>query len=417
MRVTILSIGSRGDLQPFIALAMALEKKGHEVVIATHCIFEDLVRSYGLQFFRISGNTREALDSEAGRASVSSGSNTFRSWRNFVKLISPIIYEMGVDCYNASQDSDAIIYSPLGFYWGPHVSEKLQIPSIGVYLSPIHSTAEFPSYLIVTAKDLGSVVNRFSWSLSHYFSWLPFRSNINRFRTEFLNLPPISKLNYNGYLKMQDLILYGISPSVFKKPGDWVGNIEVTGYWFLDDFNWTPPPDLINFLENGSKPIYVGFGSMAAKGAERMTNVILESIGNTGQRAVFASGWGGIRRAEISENIYVTDYIPHDWIFPKVKAVIHHGGAGTTAAGFRAGVPSIIVPFFLDQYFWGYKVNDMGLGPKPIPQTKLSVNRLTDAIENTLNSEEIITNSKNMGYRLQSEDGISKAIKLIEDYL
>ena len=164
-------------------------------------------------------------------------------------------------------------------------------------------------------------------------------------------------------------ILYGYSPAVIPPPADWGADIHVTGYWFLDPAeDWTPDAALTDFLAAGPPPVYVGFGSMSSRNPEATANLILDALARTGQRGIIHAGWGGLQRTDLPASVMMVDGVPFAWLFPRVAAVVHHGGAGTTSAGLRAGVPSVVVPFFGDQPFWAQRVADLGVGPAPIPR-------------------------------------------------
>jgi sterol 3beta-glucosyltransferase len=186
-------------------------------------------------------------------------------------------------------------------------------------------------------------------------------------------------------------ILYGFSPSVIPAPSDWNGNTFITGYWFVDESeNWQPPTALLDFLQSGSPPVYIGFGSMSNRNPEQTADLVIQALALTNQRAILLSGWSGLQKANTPDSIFMIDSIPHSWLFPRVSAVVHHGGASTTAAGLKAGVPSVIIPFFGDQPFWGQRVADLGVGPKPIPRKKLTAENSQMLFEKWLQMERCV---------------------------
>jgi sterol 3beta-glucosyltransferase len=206
--------------------------------------------------------------------------------------------------------------------------------------------------------------------------------------------------------------LYGFSPSVIPKPSDW-HNTEVTGYWFLDAAtDWVPPADLMAFLQAGPPPVYIGFGSMGSRKPEETADLVLQAIARTGQRAILLSGWGGLSKADLPETVFMVESVPHSWLFSQVAAVVHHGGAGTTAAGLRAGVPSIVIPFFGDQPFWGQRVAKLGVGPEPIPRKQLTVERLAQAIRTAVTDRGMIRRAADLGAKIQAEDGVANAVAI-----
>jgi UDP:flavonoid glycosyltransferase YjiC (YdhE family) len=209
-------------------------------------------------------------------------------------------------------------------------------------------------------------------------------------------------------------VLYGFSPAVIAKPPDWGPRIHVTGYWFLDAAAaWRPPADLVAFLDEDPPPVYVGFGSMVNREPEATTALVLEALRQAQVRAVLVSGWGGLSPGDLPPTVYMLEAIPHAWLFPRVAAVVHHGGAGTTAAGLRAGVPSLIVPFFGDQFFWGARVAALGVGPPPIPRKELTVARLAQALQEVRGDEAMRRRAAMLGATIRSEDGVARAVEVI----
>ena len=210
-------------------------------------------------------------------------------------------------------------------------------------------------------------------------------------------------------------VLYGFSPSVIPKPPDWDADQQITGYWFLDrDEGWEPSPGLLAFLQAGPKPVCIGFGSMSNRDPESTAELVMDAIRLSGQRGIILSGWGGLRVKDLPDSAFVLDSAPHSWLFPLVAAVVHHGGAGTTAAGFRAGVPTIIIPFFGDQPFWGARAADLGVGPEPIPRKQLTAERLAEAIRDAVINEGMRKRASDLGAKIRSEEGIARAVEIIE---
>ena len=232
-----------------------------------------------------------------------------------------------------------------------------------------------------------------------------------------LNLPGPSFWGpYKSSRLNQNPILYGFSPSVIPSPADWGSNSHVTGYWYLDSpDDWTPPKELIAFIDADSPPIYVGFGSMSNRNPAEVANLIVKALELSKQRGIILSGWGGLQKADLPKSVFMVDSVPFSWLFPRVAAVVHHGGAGTTAYGLRAGIPSIVVPFFADQPFWGHLVAKLGVGPKPIPRKKLTAERLAKAIDIAVADQTMRQCAVDLGSRIQAEDGVSRAVEVIQE--
>lgn len=232
---------------------------------------------------------------------------------------------------------------------------------------------------------------------------------------DVLSLAPVqSELELRGRPVLR---LYPYSPAVIPTPADWDANSIATGYWFLEQTDeWTPDPALLRFLAAGPAPVYVGFGSMPAEDATAKTRVVLEALAEAGLRGVLATGWGGLSAAEVPDSVFTLDAAPHDWLFTRMAAVVHHGGAGTTGAGLRAGVPTVICPFFGDQPFWGRRVAALGVGPAPIAQKKLTAERLAAALRSATGDPEIRSRAAALSATIRREDGIGRAIEAIEAY-
>jgi UDP:flavonoid glycosyltransferase YjiC (YdhE family) len=248
---------------------------------------------------------------------------------------------------------------------------------------------------------------------------LVFRQPLNEFRRSQLHLPPIPwGTIYRRLDHLPTPALYGYSPSVVPKPANWSDRIQITGYWFLDQASdWQPSPVLLDFLAAGLPPVYVGFGSMSGEDAAQLTQIILGALKHTGQRGVLLTGWGGIAQTELPDDVFLLSSVPHDWLFPQMAAVVHHGGAGTTAAALRAGVPSVVVPFFGDQPFWGDRVMKLGTSPSPIPKAELTVDRLAAAITTAVTNSAMQQQAKAIGVAIRAENGVQEAIEAIERYL
>jgi UDP:flavonoid glycosyltransferase YjiC (YdhE family) len=213
-------------------------------------------------------------------------------------------------------------------------------------------------------------------------------------------------------------VLYGYSRHVWPPPGGWDATNHVTGYWFLDAHaDWLPPQDLLEFLDAGDPPVYVGFGSMGNRNPAEAAEITLQALQRAGQRGVLAAGWGGLSPAELPESVYMTSSIPHNWLFPRMAAVVHHGGAGTTAAGLRAGIPSIVVPFMGDQPCWGQRVAALGVGPRPIPRRKLTVEALAAAIGQAIHDSQMRQRARQLGENIRDEHGVANAVAIVRKLL
>jgi UDP:flavonoid glycosyltransferase YjiC (YdhE family) len=208
--------------------------------------------------------------------------------------------------------------------------------------------------------------------------------------------------------------LYGFSSHIVPKPPDWRSGCHVTGYWFLDQPNYVPPPQLLDFIQSGTPPVYIGFGSMSERDPHATLQIFLKALQLSRQRGILLSGWADLPRKNLADDVYLMDSVPHDWLFPKMRAVIHHAGAGTTGAALRAGIPNIAIPFFGDQNFWAARVFALGVGPKPVLRKNLTAENLADAIQKAITDAQIQKNADQLGQKIQAEKGVANAIEILE---
>ncbi len=417
MHITIIALGSQGDVQPYIVLGAALKDAGYDVRLATHANFEGIARAQGLEFFLLEGNPREMIETEAGQALMETGPNIVTHVRQLKSMANALIQQMLSDSWKACQGTDAIVHSAFGFN-GFYIAKKLGVPSIAAYIMPFTRTRMFPSITMPQLR-LGGFYNWYSHIFFEQLFWQTFRSSIEKWLQESLGLPRPSFMGDFGTMHKRGYpIVYGYSPTVVPKPPDWGDRIHVTGYWFLErQSDWQPPPDLVHFLQSGPPPVYVGFGSMSNRNPEEVTEIVLKALERCRQRGILLTGWGGLSKADLPEHVYPIESIPFDWLFPQMAAVVHHGGAGTIAAGLRAGIPSIVVPFFADQPFWGERVYRLGAGPKPIPRRQLTAERLAGAINTVLSDQRMRKQAETIGERIRAEDGVAQAVDVICGYL
>jgi len=436
MRITILTVGSQGDVQPYIALGIGMQDAGHDVYIATQPVYHALIRSHGLTPVSVGSDPREVFAGEEGQARLESIRDPIRFMNRFARAFCPFIHSLRLrmerllaDSWIACQGTEAIICSPTAKA-GYHIAEKLGVPCFMAPLQPQSRTRAFPSLLVPAGLRLGGTFNRLTHILFEQFFWQLFRQQFNQWREETLGLSPLTRispysrqknkwqLQQQSPLKRQLPFLYGYSPFVVPKPSDWPDWLCVTGYWFLSSPpDWQPPADLIDFLAEGPPPVYIGFGSVIDKNSKKVTEMAMEALIRTGQRGILQAGWTGLGEADLPDDVIRIEASPHDWLFPQMAAVVHHGGAGTVAAGLRAGVPSIITPAMADQPFWGQRVAALGVGPHPIPYRHLSVERLAAAIRIATSDRRIQERAAALGQRIRAEEGVAKAVEVFHHHL
>jgi len=414
VKIAIMAMGSRGDVQPYIALGKGLKAAGHFVRLITHQNFERLVTSHGLEFYPVKGDVQAVIESPEMLKLLEQG-NFLAINAHTAKLVQDAAHDWAQDGIAACRGIDLLVAGVGGLYLSIALAQKLNIRFLQAYIFPFTPTTAFPAIVLPQSiSRLGGTVNRLSHHLFRQMMWQGFRQADRLARQQVLNLPPAPFWgSYNSAALRQYPTLYGFSSSVIPQPSDWQ-NTQVTGYWFLDAAaDWTPPAALMKFLNSGKPPVYIGFGSMGSRKPAATAALVLAALDRSGQRGILLSGWGGLSQANLPDTVLMVESIPHSWLFPRMAAVVHHGGAGTTAAGLRAGVPSIVIPFFGDQLFWGQRVAKLGVGTAPIPRKQLTVELLAQAIDRAVTDLVMIRQAANLGAKIQAEDGIAHAVAVI----
>jgi UDP:flavonoid glycosyltransferase YjiC (YdhE family) len=322
------------------------------------------------------------------------------------------------DGWEACQGVEAMVFSPMAWYVAGPVMEKLHIPGYPASLQPFHPTVAFPNPYF-PQLHLGRLYNRLSFTLADQLVWRLFRGLINTARAEVLNLAPLPHLSPLSRLRQTRIpMLYGYSPTLVPHPADWGDWLHVTGYWFLDaPQDWNVPEPLRQFLEAGPPPVYVGFGSTSSHDPEQTTRLVVKALQLAGQRGILGMGWNGMTDSGLPENILSVDFVPHEWLMPRVSVTVHHGGAGTSAAGLRAGRPTVTVPFFADQPFWSRCVYEAGAGPKPLDPRTLTPEHLAEAILLASTDRDISRRAAALGARIRAEEGVNRAVEILNRLL
>jgi sterol 3beta-glucosyltransferase len=418
VKITVNTLGTRGDIQPYIALSLGLRQAGHAVRIVTHHIFESFVKDYGLDFYPLYLDPRQVL---INQALSELGNNTFRINRWMKDNFKPALRDIFETTLGANRDAELMLNTGLSFA-GWHVAEKLDIPALAAYLWPVTPSRYLPAATGVIPPAWLPFKGAFyylSTKLSNQLFFNLMLPGVNQCRGEILDLRPMTAREYwpLDSARSATSLIYGFSAAVIPKPPDWTDNQQVSGYWFLDTANgYQPPTRLLDFLENGPPPVYVGFGSLVDHQKEAIDHILVHALRETGQRGILLGGWSDLGSGDLPDSILRVDAVPHDWLFPRMAAVVHHGGAGTTAAGLRAGVPSVVVPSFGDQFFWGWRVRALGAGPKPIPRNKLTAAKLASAIQQAVGDQAIRRNAAQLSRQIRAEDGVGSAVRLIEAF-
>uniref|UniRef100_A0A1D1XCL4 sterol 3beta-glucosyltransferase n=1 Tax=Anthurium amnicola TaxID=1678845 RepID=A0A1D1XCL4_9ARAE len=418
LKIAMLVVGTRGDVQPFVAFAKKLQEFGHHVRLATHTNFCSFVKSAGVNFYPLGGDPRILAGYLAkNKGFLISGPAEISIQRKQLKAIIdsllPACTEPDLDS-GAPFRAQAIIANPPA-YGHAHVAEALGIPLHIFFTMPWTPTNEFPHPLARVSQSAGY---RLSYLVVDLIVWWVIRDLINDFRKKKLKLPPIAYFStYHGSISHLPTG-YMWSPHLVPKPRDWGSLVDVAGFCFLDlGTKYQPPKDFEHWLRHGPMPIYIGFGSMPLEDARKTTDIIMEALKETGQRGIIGRGWGDLGTfQEAPDEVFLIEDCPHDWLFPQCAAVVHHGGAGTTATGVRAGCPTTIIPFFGDQFFWGDRIHEKGLGPSPIPISQLNVEHLSNAIRFML-APEVKLRVMELANMIVNEDGVRDAVDAFHRHL
>lgn len=412
--ITLLTIGSRGDVQPYIALGKGLLAEGHNVTIATHLGFKDWILKHGLQFKEVAGNPAELMSLMVthGTMSVSflkEASAKLRGW----------ITELLESSWKACAGTDILIESPSAM-GGIHIAEALGIPYMRAFTMPWTRTRAYPHALIVPDGKRGGSYNLLTHVMFENIFWKGISSQVNRWRVETLGL---SRTNLVKLQQSRIPFLYNISPSIFPPAVDFPDWIKVTGYWFLNEGSedYEPPKALVEFIEtaraNNEKIVYIGFGSIVVKDVRKLTKAVVEAVVELGVKCILNKGWSDRLNRPTQEEaikfpsqIYNSGNVPHDWLFNMIDAAVHHGGSGTTGATIRAGLPTIIKPFFGDQFFYASRVEELGAG---IALRNLNTKSLAKALNSITTNPRYLRKAQALALAMQNETGVLNAVAAI----
>ncbi|MFN8375951.1 MAG: glycosyltransferase [Anaerolineae bacterium] len=412
MKITIVSNGSRGDVQPYLALAVGLQRAGHTVSLAAPQNFGAWVHGYGVDFKPMRLDFQEYVKRPEVSA-VLSGRYIFKVLTIGKQLLGPAFDMIAEDTWNHCQDADLLIGSGTSF--GVYdIARQRGIPLILAYVHPLMPDHEFANLML--GLPTHRLINGVGYQAFMHMLWQVGRSVTNRIRKQWLNLPPAPLLKPQVIQARGENIphLYGYSAHVVADSRSRQAHEHVTGYWFLDaPADFQPPPALVDFLQAGTPPVYIGFGSMIDQDPQAATQKVIEAVKLSGQRAVLAAGWGAISATSLPDNIFLLESIPHDWLFPRMAAVVHHGGAGTTAAGLRAGVPSVIVPFLFDQFAWATIVERLGVGLQTPMLKQTKAQQLAEVIRRAVSDAAMRQRAAALGERIRAEDGVGKAVAVV----
>lgn len=419
MKIRIIAFGTRGDVQPILALAHRLKEQGHHIRLIASANFQSWIEREGFEAAVSPVDIQAIMTSSGGQDWVKHGNNPLKQMQVMKKLLDQHGLQMMQAAWGACQDGEVVVSSFTSDVFAISIAEKIGAKHISTPLQPFMLPTR-AGWAVPNAPRPDS----FSW-LNYWFGklilfpfgWRLMGKQVNLFRQTVLGLPAVSQAQ-NQQKMAQMLVVQGFSPAVVPHPADWPPNIYTTGYWVLDDQpNWQPSPALQQFLEQGTPPLYVGFGSMAGADPQGLTKLIVAAGQKSGQRLVLQSGWAGLGQTQLPNSVFLLDSAPHLHLFPLMQGVVHHGGAGTTAAGLLAGKPTLIVPHLADQPFWGARVASCGVGLAPIPRPKLTAENLAEALQKLVEDKQLQERAQRFGQKLRLEDGPGRAAEVIERFL
>ncbi len=411
IHIGIVSGGTRGDVQPSVILGKGLKKLKYRVTILAGTNFEPLIISEGLEFKDLGVDVRMMMESETGRAWTRS--NNFTQLFQMKKLFNEYSTPMVENVASSLSEFDVIISGLTTFGLAAVVAKARKIPLFHLLFQPMYPSKDGRVNPAPVLSKSHSWINRLSFTIMLRGLWYVHGEGINAI-AESLHIPKFRYKDFE-YAWLNTPTLQAASAELFPPAEDYPPQVHVTGFLFKkQDENWEPSSELLEFLRAGEPPVYIGFGSMT--GHEKEDIIMIENA-LQGKRAILNTGWSGLHNDNLPDSMFLVDDVPHDWLFPQMTTVVHHGGAGTVAAGLRAGVPMIIVTHLGDQFHYGRRIHELGIGPKPIPRRNLSAVRLQDRIEQIFSNDSYTHNSQQMSKKIQQEDGLDNILAVLEEYL
>lgn len=446
MRISVLAYGSRGDVQPYLALSLALARAGHHVHLAAPAMFSEMVQQYtqdqtssqgdAITFFPLTGDPTRLMGSASSPSPLTKMlPSSLRMALTVVRFVLPLAARLIEEIREATSNADLIIHTLLTSVIGHQIARQKEIRDICALVFPVFTpTQSFPNPLFSPWPAWMRLLGKQAAGFGPYYNFLTHREfnrvfwhgnriAIQRLLRRGICIPPLESWPFATTCEVLPQaeaahsapVLYGISRHALPINAEAPLRERMTGYWFLDAApTWRPPTALERFIESGPPPLFIGFGSVISSNAKQLTKLIVEALRQSGQRAVLLKGWSSLDSTALPDFIFPVDPIPYDWLFPRVVAAIHHGGMGTAAAAMRAGIPQLVIPFAFDQYFWGRQVQILGVGPQSITHDKLTIQRLATAIDTLTCDASMHAAAKNLGEAIRAENGLQNAVRLIE---
>lgn len=408
MKIALQTFGTRGDVQPFLALALELKARGHDVVLSVPKDFTDWVEGFGIE--------ARAFDLHMGdflRRAEELGltRNPLKAYKYRDEMLTPMIEAVLTEGIEGTRGADIVIAHPKALFAESGAEREGALFMIAAPLPIIMPTGRFPMAGVL-AKDHGRFINRLTW-FPLKLGMAPYKKRLNRARREIGLEPAGSAIDYGTYMGQPATRLLSISEHVIDRPDDWDARSIMTGYWRLPSSEERPAPEIEAFLNQGEPPVYIGFGSMLAPNATKLVREAVKGLKKAGLRGIIARGWAQLPD-QAGDHVLFIDGAPHDRLFPRCRAIVHHGGAGTTAAALHAGRPSLVIPFMMDQPWWAERLRETGLSPPPLLPKRLTAGRFARALRRLVRGEAYARRCQDIARELASENGVGRAADIIE---
>jgi UDP:flavonoid glycosyltransferase YjiC (YdhE family) len=416
LHITILSAGSRGDVQPYLALAIGLKSAGYQVRLVANSNFAELAAEYSLEFSPIEVDSFAFVQKRETQEWLNSRS-LLGLFLKSLKVVNLTRDQVLKDAWQACQGTEAIIYHSFTMPTAYLIGQQLGVPCLPASLYPLPTRAH-PCLPLNMRVNLGGVFNMLSHKVLEELNWLANRSTANVFWSRQKKRVPLTD-PYQQKKQARRLVLCGYSKVLVPLPPDLPEYARVAGYWLLDTPpEWQPPEEVVDFLQAGPPPVFIGFASMGdPMKAQETTRLVIDALEKVGQRGILVSGWSGLGSDfPLPETVCVVNSIPYAWLMSRVKVVVHHAGAGSTGYGLSAGVPNVVIPHFSDNHFWSRKVTALGISPKPIPREQLTADKLAQAIKEALENKAMNHNAAMVGQKIKAENGVQQAVSEIERF-
>lgn len=410
MRAVVITTGTQGDVAPYTGVGARLQADGWKVTFVTHETYRGQLETSGFDFSPIPGDPTALVTSQAFQSwerdqyTRNSAAAQLRRVRTIIDDVGRLMDEVADGLVDAvPDDADVLLLSGIAAPLAYHFAELRRIPSAGVYWGPTEPTGQFPPPM-GGDRSLGWWGNKAAGHLGLRITNRAYVRAVDRLRTT-LGAPPASFSDARRRQAARNWpVLHGFSPAVFPRPRDWRPGMEIVGYWWAHrPGEWTPPAELVEFIEAGPPPVFIGFGSMAPGEVDRLADLAVAALQRAGLRGVVQAGWARLHAS--GDDVMTIGAVPHEWLFPRMAAIVHHAGAGTTGAALRAGVPAVPVPVTIDQPFWASRIVALGVAPLSIPFCELTADRLGDALKTAVGEPIYGHRARTVAAQVDAEDG------------